>query len=73
MMRFDGAHGGPRVTSESRVRGHTVSYQRIARMMRRSGIIGPHPREKVRTTLRKTKSASWPVRGMPWADWIRRA
>ncbi|MFG6202709.1 IS3 family transposase [Nonomuraea sp. JJY05] len=48
---FDGTYGSPRVTAELRARGHTVNHKRVARVMRRCGIVGLHLRKKVRTTV----------------------
>ncbi len=48
---FDGTYGSPRVTAELRARGHTVNHKRVARVMRRFGIVGLHLRKKVRTTV----------------------
>ncbi|MFG2078705.1 IS3 family transposase [Nonomuraea maritima] len=48
---FDGTYGSPRVTAELRARGHTVNHKRVARVMRRTGVVGIHLRKKVRTTV----------------------
>ncbi|MFC3985212.1 IS3 family transposase [Streptosporangium jomthongense] len=48
---FDGTYGGPRVTAELRARGRQVNHKRVARVMRRCGIVGLHLRKKVRTTV----------------------
>jgi transposase InsO family protein len=48
---FDGTYGSPRVTAELREKGHQVNHKRIARVMRRFGIVGLHLRKKVRTTM----------------------
>ncbi|WP_344982388.1 IS3 family transposase, partial [Streptosporangium fragile] len=48
---FDGTYGSPRVTAELRARGRRVNHKRVARVMRRSGIVGLHLRKKVRTTV----------------------
>jgi transposase InsO family protein len=51
MGKFDGTYGSPRFTAELRARGHTVNHKRVARVMRRCGIVGLHLRKKVRTTV----------------------
>ncbi|GAA2214152.1 hypothetical protein GCM10009850_096160 [Nonomuraea monospora] len=48
---FDGTYGSPRVTAELRARGRRVNHKRVARVMRRCGIVGLHLRKKVRTTV----------------------
>ncbi|GAA4210795.1 hypothetical protein GCM10022252_79060 [Streptosporangium oxazolinicum] len=48
---FDGTYGSPRVTAELRARGRQVNHKRVARVMRRCGIVGLHLRKKVRTTV----------------------
>ncbi|MEW9556550.1 IS3 family transposase [Nonomuraea sp. NPDC050783] len=48
---FDATYGSPRVTAELRARGRPVNHKRIARVMRRCGIVGLHLRKKVRTTV----------------------
>jgi transposase InsO family protein len=48
---FDGTYGSPRVTAELRAQGRRVNHKRVARVMRRAGIIGVHLRKKVRTTV----------------------
>ncbi|WP_442939474.1 IS3 family transposase [Nonomuraea sp. SYSU D8015] len=48
---FDGTYGSPRITAELRARGRRVNHKRVARVMRRSGIVGLHLRKKVRTTV----------------------
>lgn len=47
----DGTYGEPRMTPELRSRGHVVNHKRVARLMRRHGIVGVHKRSKVRTTI----------------------
>ncbi|MFF4985618.1 IS3 family transposase [Streptosporangium saharense] len=47
---FDGTYGSPRVTAGLRARGRQVNHKRVARVMRRCGIVGLHLR-KVRTTV----------------------
>jgi transposase InsO family protein len=47
----DGAYGAPRVTAELREDGLAVNEKRIARVMRKFGIVGTHLRRKVRTTV----------------------
>lgn len=46
-----GTYGSPRVTAELRDRGRPVNHKRVARLMRRGGIVGVHLRKKVRTTV----------------------
>jgi transposase InsO family protein len=41
----------PRVTAELREAGVRVNHKRVARIMRTWGIVGLHPRKKVRTTI----------------------
>ena len=48
---FDGTYGSPRVTAELREEGRKVNHKRVARVMRRFGIVGVHLRKKVRTTV----------------------
>lgn len=48
---FDGTYGSPRVTAELRAQGRKVNHKRVARVMRRFGIVGLHLRKKVRTTV----------------------
>lgn len=48
---FDGTYGSPRVTAELREKGRTINHKRVARVMRRFGIVGVHLRKKVRTTV----------------------
>nr|WP_189242645.1 IS3 family transposase [Planobispora rosea] len=48
---FDGTYGSPRITAELHARGRRVNHKRIARVMRRFGIVGLHLRTKVRTTV----------------------
>jgi transposase InsO family protein len=47
----DSTYGSPRITAELREEGQPVNHKRVARLMRRSGIIGVHLRKKVRTTV----------------------
>ncbi len=47
----DGTYGSPRVTAELRDRGRAVNHKRVARLMRRGGIVGVHLRKKVRATI----------------------
>jgi transposase InsO family protein len=47
----DGAYGAPRITAELREDGLAVNEKRIARVMRKFGIVGTHLRRKVRTTV----------------------
>lgn len=48
----DGAYGAPRVTVELRETGPApVNRKRIARVMRKFGIVGTHLRRRVRTTV----------------------
>ncbi|WP_396989404.1 IS3 family transposase [Nonomuraea sp. C10] len=48
---FDGTYGSPRITAELRAQGRRVNHKRVARVMRRFGIVGLHLRKKVRTTV----------------------
>ncbi|GAA0838309.1 hypothetical protein GCM10009525_47950 [Streptosporangium amethystogenes subsp. fukuiense] len=50
-QEFDGTYGSPRVTAELRGKGRNVNHKRVARLMRRFGIVGLHLRKKVRTTV----------------------
>ncbi len=47
----DGTYGAPRVTAELRDAGVSVNHKRVARVMRRAGVVGLHLRKKVRTTI----------------------
>jgi transposase InsO family protein len=47
----DSTYGSPRITAELRDRGRLVNHKRVARLMRRGGIVGVHLRKKVRTTI----------------------
>lgn len=47
----DGTYGAPRVTAELRDGGLAVNEKRVARVMRKFGIVGTHLRRKVRTTV----------------------
>ncbi|MFJ1709684.1 IS3 family transposase [Kitasatospora sp. NPDC088346] len=47
----DGAYGAPRITAELRDDGLVVNEKRVARVMRKFGIVGTHLRRKVRTTV----------------------
>lgn len=44
-------YGAPRVHAELRGFGHTVNRKRVARLMRKNGIVGRHLRKKKRTTI----------------------
>ncbi|MCX4426436.1 IS3 family transposase [Streptomyces mirabilis] len=46
-----GNYGALRVHAELRGFGHTVSRKRVARLMRKHGIVGRHLRKKKRTTI----------------------
>ncbi|MFD8749186.1 IS3 family transposase, partial [Streptomyces sp. NPDC059616] len=46
-----GNHGALRVHAELRGFGHTVNHNRVARLMRKHGIVGRHLRTKKRTTI----------------------
>lgn len=41
---FDGTYGSSRITAELRARGQAVNHKRVARVMRRFGIVGLHLR-----------------------------
>ncbi|MFF3157957.1 IS3 family transposase [Streptomyces sp. NPDC057910] len=62
----DGAYGAPRVTAElndptdGNPRGRPVNKKRIARVMRRFGIVGTHLRKTVRTTVPEPSAAAVP-------------
>lgn len=47
----DSTYGSPRITAELREEGRPVNHKRVARLMRRRGIVGVHLRKKVRTTV----------------------
>ena len=47
----DGAYGAPRITAELREDGLVLNEKRVARVMRKFGIVGTHLRRKVRTTV----------------------
>ncbi|MFE3527321.1 IS3 family transposase [Streptomyces sp. NPDC059161] len=47
----DAAYGSPRVTAELRDRGRRVNEKRVARVMRKYGIVGIRLRRRVRTTI----------------------
>jgi transposase InsO family protein len=47
----DGAYGAPRITAELREGGLVLNEKRVARVMRKFGIVGTHLRRKVRTTV----------------------
>lgn len=46
-----GNYGALRVHAELRGFGHTVNRKRVARLMRKNGIVGRHLRKKKRTTI----------------------
>jgi putative transposase len=46
----DGRYGAPRVTCELRAGGAAVGHNRVARLMRRDGLVGRRPAAFVRTT-----------------------
>lgn len=46
-----GNYGALRVHAELRGLGHTVNHKRVARLMRKHGIVGRHLRKKKRTTI----------------------
>ncbi|MBT2396202.1 IS3 family transposase [Streptomyces sp. ISL-100] len=46
-----GNYGARRVHAELRCFGHTVNRKRVARLMRKHGIVGRHLRKKKRTTI----------------------
>ena len=49
---FDGAYGAPRITAEPReADGAPVNEKKVARVMRKFGIVGTHLRKKIRTTV----------------------
>jgi transposase InsO family protein len=47
----DEAYGSPRITADLREDGHVVNEKKVARVMRKFGIVGTHLRRKVRTTV----------------------
>ena len=47
-----GTYGAPRIHAELRAAGVRCGRKRVARLMRRDGLVGVHRRRRVRTTLR---------------------
>jgi putative transposase len=47
-------YGAPRVHAELRAEGVLTSRKRVARLMRRAGLVGCHRRHHLRTTRRET-------------------
>jgi transposase InsO family protein len=56
----ESAYGSPRITAELRDTGLRVNRKRVARLMRRCGIVGVHLRKKVRTTVPAPDAAPVP-------------
>lgn len=50
----DGTYGSPRILAELREEGERISGKRVARLMRRAGLVGVHRRRPPRTTTRGT-------------------
>lgn len=55
-----GTYGAPRVHAELRARGHRVSENRVARLMRRAEIAGVSRRRKCKTTCRAARTRPAP-------------
>jgi putative transposase len=55
-----GTYGAPRVHAELRARGVPCSRKRVARLMRREGLVGVHRRRFVRTTERDRSASPAP-------------
>jgi putative transposase len=49
--RSQATYGRPRVQAELRAQGHCVNHKRVARLMRRAGLVGHTPRRFRSTTL----------------------
>lgn len=56
----DRTYGAPRITAELRGNGAVVNEKRVARVMRRFGIVGVHLRKKTRTTVPEPATAPVP-------------
>jgi transposase InsO family protein len=56
----DGAYGAPRITAELREGGLVLNEKRVARVMRKFGIVGTHLRRKVRTTVSEPSATPVP-------------
>ncbi|MCX4677410.1 IS3 family transposase [Streptomyces sp. NBC_01433] len=54
-----GSYGALRVRAELRGFGHTVNRKRVARLMRKHGIIGRHLRKEKRTTILDVWRRRW--------------
>lgn len=55
-----GTYGAPRVTVELREAGAEINRKKVARVMRKFGIIGLHLRRKIRTTIPAPDAAAVP-------------
>lgn len=61
----DGTYGAPRILADLREAGERVSQKRVARLMRRAGLVGVSRRRGVRTTCRGPEAG-------PAADLVQR-
>lgn len=50
--RSDGTYGAPRILADLQEAGEHVGQKRVARLMRKAGVVGVHRRRGVRTTRR---------------------
>jgi transposase InsO family protein len=57
-----GAYGAPRVQAELRAAGEPVNRKRVARIMRERGVVGPHLRKRLKTTVADPAAAPVPDR-----------
>jgi putative transposase len=58
-----GAYGALRVQAELQARGMPCGHNRVARLMRQTGLVGCHRRRFVRTTRRDPAAAPAPIWG----------
>jgi putative transposase len=72
-----GIYGVPRVHAELRARGTRCGHNRVARLMRRAGLVGAHRRHRFQTTRRDPRAAPAPdlvqrafVASAPNTRWI---